>query len=173
MTDTTTDDSILDANFIPVSPGVRFAATMPNPDYSTEFVTLDDGTLMKIGDRSCHVITRRQFVSSGHHAESMVNAVRERVKRFFPTRSQARMLPRSVQCPLLDAVLDHLDTADSMSRRDDDECVRDGSDRYGHAQWQITRPGRDAQTVAGFDLWNTGWMPVWDGPEPKWEPSEQ
>lgn len=166
---TRTHQPALDESYIPTDPGVEFSATFPNPldgQWRT-FVTLADAgdNLLETTDGTCKTLSRKQFAASGSSTTFHLQAIREKIARAFPHRSDVRRLPRSEQFELLDALFDHLETADHLVWHD---TVLDTYrlDKDGHREWLIRE-----QYVMGFNLWDTGYMPTWTiTPQPVWTP---
>lgn len=161
------DQLALDMHFIPTAPGVEFDATFPNPldGLWRTFVTLADGTLLETTDNKNRRLTRAQLANSGSSTTHLLDAIHKETARTFPHRSKLRRLPRHEQFALLNAIFDHLETADHLVQG---STVLDTHrlDDNGHREWLI----RD-QYVMGFDLWDTGYMPLWTiSPQPAWTP---
>lgn len=168
----TTDDIILDAHFIPAAPGVRFSGHRDDPDSTIDFITVADGTLIDLGSgRGIRSMTRKDFVRMRNHSEHEVEAVRQRVRKEFPTAAQVNVLPRSEQRPVLEAVMAQLKTADAMidSQGKISTIRADRTDSYGQTLW-IDPTRHERLEVLGYDLWRTGWMPAWNGTAPLWAP---
>lgn len=177
--DDTRNDLILDGNFIPVDPGIRFSASLANPNFTKEFITLADGLLLDVKwDRT---YSRERFIAIGHTSSYKLDAIRCRTLRTLPHRDELRRLPHAEQYPLLDVVNDYLNTADRFvaSSSSSDEAVIDTREeepnKYGDVVWRVPRrnhvgaeASEDHVLMPAFDLWDVGYMPQWDDEPPAW-----
>lgn len=175
--DDTRTDLELDEHGVPTTPGIRFTAALPNPNYTAEFVTLADGTVLDL--KTHETISRDRFDDARLTTSYRLDEIRREMVHAFPTAQSMRRLPVSEQWGILDRIDAYLSSARDFRNLDgswrahsDDPVVPDASTAGDNLTWEVTYGDRHRTwKLTPLEMWDTGNMPVWpEGDEPTWSP---